>query len=208
MKALILVDVQNDFMPGGPLEVKDGDKIIPIIQKLIQYPFDAIVATKDWHPKDHCSFARTHRLAPGDAIMHNGIEQILWPEHCIQETEGANFYPGWDTSKIHKIFYKGVDKDIDSYSTFFDNEKKRSTGLNEYLNEKGIKNVYIAGLATDYCVKYSVIDAARLGFNTFVIIDGCRGINMHPDDTKTSIEEMIREGAHIITSEKLAKYRK
>lgn len=208
MKALILVDLQNDFMPGGPLEVREGNKILPVIQKLLDFPFDSIIATKDWHPKNHCSFARTHNLAPGDVIVHNGLEQVLWPEHCIQSTPGAEFYPGWDTSKVHKVFYKGIEKDIDSYSTFYDNGKKRSTGLDSYLKEQGIKNVYIAGLATDYCVKHSVMDALHLGFNTYVIIDACRGINMHPDDTKTAIEEMIRDGAHIIISEKILKHKK
>ncbi len=208
MKALILVDLQNDFMPGGPLSVKEADKVLPVIQNLLSYPFDLVIATKDWHPKDHCSFARTHHLAPGDLLSIKDKQQILWPAHCIQNTAGADFVSGLDTTKINQIVYKGTEKDLDSYSTFFDNDRKKSTGLELLLQEKQIKQVYIAGLATDYCVKYSTIDAVRLGFNTFVIIDACRGVNLHPNDTKIAIEEMIREGAHIITSEKLLKAKK
>lgn len=205
-KALLLVDLQNDFMPGGSLEVKEGNRILPIIERLLEYPFDLVLASKDWHPKDHSSFARTHGKAPGEEIKVEGLNQILWPVHCVQETSGAEFYPGWNNSKIQKIFLKGTDKNIDSYSTFFDNGRKRSTGLGEYLKEKGIKSVYIAGLATDYCVKYSVMDALNLGFDTYVVIDGCKGINLHPDDTKKAIEEMIKAGAHIVTSEKVLKH--
>lgn len=208
MRALILVDLQNDFMPGGDFAVREGDRILPVINQLLNHPFDVIVATKDWHPKDHGSFARTHGKTPGQRIQLEGLEQILWPVHCVQETKGAEFYPGWDISKVQKVFFKGIDKNIDSYSTFFDNGKRRSTGLDIYLKEKGIKTIYIAGLTTDYCIKYSVIDALHLGFDTYVVIDACRGINLHPDDTKKAIEEMIRAGAHIVTSEKLLKSHK
>ncbi|MGK5595382.1 MAG: bifunctional nicotinamidase/pyrazinamidase [Parachlamydiaceae bacterium] len=208
MKALILVDLQNDFMPGGSLAVKEADKILPVIQNLLTCPFDFVIATKDWHPKDHCSFARTYQLAPGDLLTLKDRQQILWPAHCIQNTPGAEFVPELDKKKVNQVIYKGTEKDIDSYSTFFDNDCRKSTGLELLLREKQIKNVYIAGLATDYCVKYSTIDAVHLGFNTFVVIDACRGVNLHPNDTKTAIEEMIREGAHIITSEKLLRSKK
>lgn len=205
-KALLLVDIQNDFMPGGSFPVKDGDRILPIINQLMHYPFDMILASKDWHPNDHGSFAKTHGKTPGDEIDLEGLHQILWPVHCVQDTPGAEFHPGFDSSKVQKVFFKGIDKNIDSYSTFFDNGRKRSTGLDQHLKERGIKSVYLAGLATDYCVMYSVLDALKLGFDTYVVIDGCRGINLHPDDTKKAIEEMIRSGAHIITSEKLLKH--
>lgn len=209
MNALILVDIQNDFMPGGALEVKEGNRIIPIVKMLLDQPFDKIIASKDWHPKDHVSFARTHSKQPGEQILIDEVEQVLWPVHCIEGTPGAEFYPGLDITKVDKIFYKGTEKEIDSYSTFFDNGHRRSTGLESYLIEKKVKNIYIVGLATEYCVKYSVMDALKLGFNTYVIIDGCRGINLHPDDTKNAIEEMIRAGAHVIISEKiLNKHRK
>lgn len=202
-KALILVDLQKDFMPGGALAVKDGDHVIPVVNKLVNTPFDVIIATKDWHPKDHGSFSSTHNKSPGEVINLDGLEQILWPMHCVENTPGAELHPGVDVSKVDKVFFKGIEKNIDSYSTFFDNGKRRSTGLDKYLKEKGIKNVYLAGLATDYCVKYSVLDALKLGFNTYVIIDACRGINLHPDDTIRAIEEMIKGGAHIIPSEKI-----
>lgn len=202
-KALILVDLQQDFMPGGALAVKDGDLVIPVVNQLLNGPFEAIIATKDWHPKDHGSFSQTHNKAPGEVIDLDGLEQILWPVHCVENTPGAEFPPGFDVSKVDRVFYKGTEKNLDSYSTFFDNGKRKSTGLDKYLKEKGIKSVYIAGLATDYCVKYSVLDALKLGFNTYVVIDACRGINLHPDDTLRAIEEMIKYGAHIIPSEKI-----
>jgi nicotinamidase/pyrazinamidase len=188
MRALILVDVQNDFLPGGALAVKEGDKIIPKINELLQKPFDCIVASKDWHPKEHVSFASRHRMKPGSVIPWHGTEQILWPDHCVQGSKGAEFASGWDTSKIYKVFYKGTDREIDSYSTFFDNDKRRATGLAQFFQEKGITKIYIAGLATDYCVAYSVRDACQLGFATYVIVDACRGVNLHPGDVELTQE--------------------
>src|SRR4051812_17390226 len=125
MKTLILVDIQNDFLPGGSLPVDEGDKIIPIIKELVYLPFDLIIATKDWHPLDHSSFADNHGLRPGKHINVDGIDQILWPRHCVQNTWGAEFASGWDTTKVEKIVYKGIDPHIDSYSTFFDNARLR-----------------------------------------------------------------------------------
>lgn len=176
-KALILIDLQNDFITGT-LAVANSDKIFPIIQKLLLLPFDFIIATKDWHPKDHLSFANNHNKSPGEIISLGNTKQILWPSHCVQGTHGAEFSPHLDKSKISKIFYKGTNKFIDSYSTFFDNEHHHSTGLAEYLNENKIKEIYLAGLTTDYCVKYSVLDAVKLGFKTFIIIDACQGVNL------------------------------
>jgi len=197
-KALLIVDVQNDFLPGGALPATGGDKIIPYINKLVTGNFDIKVATKDWHPAVHGSFASTHHKKIGEHILLNGIEQILWPDHCVQGTRGAEFASGWDHHQIEKIFYKGTDPSIDSYSTFFDNKHLRSTGLGDYLKEKGITDVYVAGLATDYCVKYSVLDAHHLGFKTHVFVDACRGINVHPGDTEKAIEEMRTVGTEII----------
>jgi len=205
MKALLLVDLQNDFMPGGALAVHEGLEILPVINDLLQQPFDVIVATKDWHPKDHGSFAANQGKQPGDRIMLEGLEQILWPTHCVQGSQGAEFAPGWDSSKVHKTIYKGTDKNTDSYSTFFDNGHRNSTGLFNYLKEKQVKDIFIAGLATDYCVKYSVFDAAHLGLNTYVISDGCRGVNLQPNDSKRAFEEMKQAGAHVIEYKDISK---
>lgn len=204
-KALIVVDVQNDFIPGGNLAVKEGDEIIPLINELVQHPFDIIVATQDWHPQNHGSFAVNHKKQPGEVVQLAGIRQILWPVHCVQDTFGAEFAQGWDTSKIHKVFHKGTDQNIDSYSTFFDNGHRKSTGLESYLHNYKITDIYIAGLATDYCVKYSVLDAIKLGFNTYVIVDACRGVNLHPTDSEHALNEMRALGAHLITTEDVKK---
>lgn len=203
MKAFILVDLQIDFLPGGALPVKEGDQIIPIVNRILQYPFELTVASKDWHPIDHQSFAINHSKQPGDIVVLNGMEQILWPIHCVQGTHGADFAPGLDPSKIKKVFHKGIDKNIDSYSTFFDNGHQRATGLHHYLHQHHITDVYIAGLATDYCVLYSVKDACHLGFHTYVIADACRGVNLRPEDSARAFQEMEQAGAQIISSQSL-----
>ena len=166
MNALILVDLQNDFLPGGALAVPHGDEVIPLADEL-QRRFDLVVATKDWHPSDHGSFAANHKgKKPGDRIILDGIEQILWPVHCVQNTHGAEFAPLFDTSRIAHVFHKGTERNIDSYSTFFDNAHRRHTGLAHYLEKRSIKEIYLMGLALDYCVKYSALDARQLGLNT------------------------------------------
>lgn len=208
MQALILVDLQNDFMPGGALEVKNGFDILPVINTLLSHPFPVIVATKDWHPKDHGSFASNHNKEVGECITLDGLEQILWPEHCVQGTKGAEFAPGWDSHKIHKVIHKGTEKNVDSYSTFFDNGHRKSTGLFDFLKEKDVKDIFIAGLATDYCVKYSVLDAAKLGFNIYVVSDGCRGVNLKSNDSENALKEMRAAGAKIIKSKDISKYLK
>lgn len=198
MKALLLVDIQNDFMPGGALAVNQGDEIVPLVNEMIHYPFDLVVATKDWHPYDHSSFAATHGKHPGEHIQIAGFDQILWPVHCVQGTWGSEFAPGWDTTEIDKVVYKGTDALLDSYSTFYDNEHLKSTGLEYYLREKNVREVYIAGLATDYCVKYSVIDALQLGFAVYVIVDACRGVNLNPDDSHQACATMVQAGATLL----------
>jgi nicotinamidase/pyrazinamidase len=195
--ALIIVDLQNDFLPGGALAVEKGLEVLPVINQLLKMPFDLVVATKDWHPPQHGSFASTHGRSLGDVIDLEGIPQILWPDHCIQGSKGAEFHEGWDSNKVRKVFYKGTEANIDSYSTFFDNGNRKSTGLADYLNEHGIERVFLAGLATDYCVKYSVLDAARLGFITHVVPEGCRGVNLHLADAEIAFEEMKKAGAEI-----------
>lgn len=201
-RILIVVDLQNDFLPEGALAVKEGDRIIPLINKL-QDKFDLIAATLDWHPKDHVSFAQTHGKHPGDLISFNGIPQILWPVHCVQNTSGARLASAFDAHKVEKFIFKGVDKNIDSYSAIYDNASLRGTGLEQYLKEMHVKEIYIAGLATDYCVKYTALDAASLGFSTFVIIDACRGVELKAGDISAAIEEMKAAGVKIIESKNL-----
>lgn len=203
MKALIIVDLQNDFLPGGALPVPYGDEVIPLANEL-QSRFDIVVATKDWHPPNHGSFAANHPgKKPGDRIVLDGIEQILWPVHCVRNTHGAEFAPEFDTGRIAHVFHKGIEPLIDSYSTFFDNAHRRHTGLAHYLNERSIKNVYLLGLALDYCVKYSALDARHLGLSTHVILDGCRGIGLEPGDIKRALDEMKRAGAVLLKSSDL-----
>jgi nicotinamidase/pyrazinamidase len=200
MNALIIVDLQNDFLPGGALPVPHGDEVIPLANELHRR-FDLVLATQDWHPPDHGSFAANHPgKKPGDRIMLDGIEQILWPVHCVQNTHGAEFAPSFDTSRIAHVFHKGIDPRIDSYSTFFDNAHRRHTGLAHYLEKRSIKDIYLMGLVLDYCVKYSALDAHHLGLNTHVILDGCRGIELESGDIDRALDEMRRAGATILKS--------
>lgn len=205
--ALILVDVQNDFCPGGSLPVPGGFDVIPVINTL-QPLFELIIATKDWHPKDHSSFAVNHGKQPYETIELDGMTQVLWPAHCIQNSKGAEFVRGLNTSKIAEIFYKGVDSAIDSYSGFFDNGHKRDTGLGDYLKQRGIKEVYVVGLATDYCVKWTALDAKGFGFDTTVILDACRGVNLKGGDVDRAIDEMKQAGIAIVQSAVLLQTRK
>ncbi|MFA6914877.1 MAG: bifunctional nicotinamidase/pyrazinamidase [Parachlamydiales bacterium] len=198
--ALIVVDVQNDFLPGGTLAINEGHRIIPGINQLVTLPFNVIVATKDWHPPNHGSFAANQGKLVGETIYLNGIKQILWPTHCVQGTKGAEFAPELDAAHFHKVFYKGVDPKIDSYSCFFDNGHKQTTGLGDYLKSKNVTKVYFAGLATDYCVKYSVFDAVQLGFEAYIVNDVCCGIDVHADDCSHALEEMRQAGARVINS--------
>ena len=201
MKALIVVDIQNDFLPGGSLAVTDGDPIISIVNALMKY-FDFVVATQDWHPIDHESFASRHpNKKPGDKIILHGLDQVLWPDHCIQQTTGAEFSDRLDISQFNKIFQKGTDIHIDSYSGFFDNGKKKDTGLHDYLIKKGVDEVFIVGLATDYCVKFTAIDAVELGFKTNVIADATKAVDLIAGDFDRSLEEMRSKKINIIQSQ-------
>ena len=203
--ALIMVDLQNDFCEGGALEVAGGSAVVPLANQL-QKSFKVVIATQDWHPADHTSFASNH---PGhgisDVVRTDHVLQILWPDHCIQGSHGADFHPDLDTRHISKIFHKGVDSSIDSYSAFFDNEHLRSTGLSDYLREHHIRDVYILGLATDYCVKYSALDAKQSGFNVYVIEDACRGVDLAEGDVEKALNEMRAIGIHVITSDTILK---
>lgn len=204
MQALMLVDIQNDFLPGGALAVPAGHEVVAVANRLMDC-FPLIVATQDWHPPDHGSFASQHpdRQA-GDVIQLNGIPQIVWPDHCVQGTWGAEFAPGFSVERAHRVFHKGLDRDIDSYSGFFDNRRLRSTGLGEFLRERGATEIAIAGLATDYCVRFSVLDAIQLGFRVRVIRDGCRGVDLQPGDSARALQEMQDVGARLVTSLEMA----
>ena len=198
-KALIIVDIQNDFLPGGALAVNEGDQIIPLVNS-IQNQFDLIVATQDWHPANHGSFAANHQeKTPGEVIDLYGLTQVLWPVHCVQNSPGAEFASDLDMKEVAKIFHKGTDPNIDSYSGFFDNGRKKKTGLGDFLQSEGVTHVYVVGLATDYCVKYTALDAASLGFQTTVIKDACRGVNLQPNDTEDALSEMLAKGIKIMT---------
>lgn len=199
MKGLLIVDIQYDFLPGGALGVKEGDQVIPVINQLTQLPFDVVVASQDWHPGGHGSFASTHQKKMGEVIDLEGLRQILWPDHCVQGSKGAEIASSLDVSKVSAFIPKGTETEIDSYSAFFDNGHKKSTGLDALLKERDIKELYIAGLATDYCVKFSTLDALALGYKVFVIRDACRAVNLNPHDEQEAIREMESAGAQIMT---------
>lgn len=200
MRTLILVDIQNDFLPGGALPVPEGGAIVPIVNELMPR-FDLVAATQDWHPPDHGSFAVNHPgRAPGDTIDLHGLEQILWPVHCVQHTGGACFVPGLETQRLNRIFPKGADPAVDSYSGFFDNGHRRATGLAEWLRERRAGELWIAGLATDYCVKFTALDALAEGFRVHLIEDACRGVNLRPGDVSRALEQMRSAGVTITLS--------
>ena len=202
MKALLIIDVQNDFCPGGALAVPDGDKVVPVINKLIPR-FDAIIQTQDWHPKGHHSFASSHEgKEPYDTVEMDYGSQVLWPDHCVQGSQGAEFHPDLNTLKTQVTIRKGFRKDIDSYSTFFENDQKTTTGLTGYLKERGITSLYAVGLATDFCVKWSVLDGIEEGFDMTVVTDAVRGIDLD-GSLDAAWEEMEGRGAAFTTSEEL-----
>ncbi len=199
MRALILVDIQYDFCPGGSLAVPDGDAILPPVNRL-QKKFGLVVATQDWHPRGHGSFASTHGKPVYEVIPIHGEPQTLWPDHCVQGTHGSELVAGLDRSRIARVFQKGTDPAIDSYSGFLDADHRNSTGLADYLREHGVDEVVIAGLATDYCVKYTALDAVRLGFRAQVVEDACRGVNLQAGDSKAALDEMRAAGVKIVRS--------
>ncbi len=201
--ALIVIDVQNDFCPGGNLAVNEGDKVVPVINS-ISSKFYKVIATQDWHPANHLSFAKNH---PGknvyDVVDLNGVSQVLWPEHCVQGTKGAQFHPELNTDGFHLILRKGTNPEIDSYSAFMENDKKTKTGLEAYLKSLGIEQVFLCGLATDYCVFFSAMDAVTLGFETYVIIDACKGVDFPEGNIEKALNTMKEKGIKIIDSSEL-----
>ena len=200
MKTLILVDIQNDFCPGGALAVTAGNEVVEIANRLMP-KFDWVVATQDWHPANHRSFAsQNNGVSIGEVFDLNGIQQIAWPDHCIQNTHGAEFVAELNTDHINKIFPKGTDTEIDSYSGFFDNDHRNATGLGDFLKEKNVTEAFVMGLATDYCVKFTALDAIKIGLNTKLVVDGCRGVELSPGDIETATGEMKNAGVEIVRS--------
>ena len=198
MDCLILVDLQNDFMPGGALAVPRGDEVVAVANQLATR-FDFVVASQDWHPPEHQSFASQHKgRMPGETVQLHGVTQVLWPDHCVQGTYGAEFHRGLEQCRVSEVFQKGTDPGIDSYSTFFDNARLRSTGLGERLRERNVETVYLLGLATDYCVKFSALDAASLGFRAKVVPEGCRGIDLSAGDVQRAWDELRTAGVDIV----------
>ena len=198
MRALLLTDIQNDFLPGGALAVPHGDEVIEVANHAISTA-EHVVACQDWHPPDHGSFASQHEgIEVGDTFVLNGLTQIAWPDHCVQGTHGAEFAEALHRDKIDFVVQKGTEREVDSYSGFFDNGHRQSTGLDRYLKSIGVRGLTVMGLTTDYCVRFTVLDAIQLGYSTRVLLAGCRGVNLHPGDVDGAIEAMRQAGAEMI----------
>jgi nicotinamidase/pyrazinamidase len=201
MKTLILIDVQNDFMPGGPLEVPFGNLIVPVINR-IQDNYDLVLATQDWHPVNHKSFASNHfGTKPFERMVIHDYLQTLWPDHCIQGTTGAEIEKNIKSDKIAAIFRKGMDPEVDSYSGFYDNNHQLSTGLAGYLREKGVTEIHFCGLAADICVYYSILDSMREGFTASLVEDASRPL--YPDKFDDVKCELAKLGVRIVSSNEL-----
>lgn len=208
-KALLLVDLQNDFCPNGSLAVLEGDQTITVANQAIQHfhsLHNKIIATQDWHPENHKSFASQSNWPVGAFGELNGLPQVFWPDHCIQQRFGAELHPDLIKDQIDKVIYKGMNPEIDSYSAFFDNGKRQQTELNDWLKAHDITHLTIMGLATDYCVKFTVLDALSLGYQVDLLVEGCRGVNIQPDDSQNAIDEMVQQGANLITLNQLTSF--
>lgn len=200
-RALLLIDIQKDFMPGGALAVAGGDEIIPVADRLRRSKrYDLVVATQDHHPANHGSFASNHKgKKPYEVIDLNGLQQVLWPDHCVQDTPGVQIDTRLGFSRIDAIFRKGENPEVDSYSGFFDNGKRGDTGLHAFLQKAGIAEVDVVGLATDYCVRFTVLDALELGYGVRVIKEGVRAVNVKPTDGDEALAQMAAKGAKVVS---------
>ena len=201
-RALLLVDLQNDFCAGGALAVPEGDNTVDIANQLINWCQSRdipVIASQDWHPANHGSFASQHQVAVYSQGMLDGLPQTFWPDHCVQNSEGAALHPLLKQKAINRIFHKGENPLVDSYSAFFDNGRRQKTTLDEWLREHNIGELIIMGIATDYCVKFTVLDALQLGYRVNVITDGCRGVNINPQDSAQAFMEMSVAGATLYT---------
>ncbi len=204
MRALLLIDLQNDFMPFGSLPVRDGEAAVAVANHLAP-DFEFVVATQDWHPSDHGSFASNHMgRQPGQTIDLAGTEQVLWPDHCVQNMPGASFHSALDVAHIDAVIRKGTDPLVDSYSAFFDNARRCDTGLSAILADRGVQGVVIVGLATDYCVKYSALDARSLGFEVAVVADGVRAVDAVRGDGERALQAMASAGCTITSMAEVA----
>ncbi|AUX72872.1 bifunctional nicotinamidase/pyrazinamidase [Erwinia pyrifoliae] len=200
-QALLLIDLQNDFCPGGALAVSEGDQTIAVANRLaadFQRRGETVIATLDWHPAGHGSFASNAGTIVGTQGDLNGLPQIWWPDHCVQHSHGAQLHPLLDRAAISLLVHKGENAEIDSYSAFYDNGQRHQTLLHGWLSELGITALTVMGLATDYCVKFSVLDALALGYRVTVVTAGCRGVNLHPDDSDNALLSMTQAGAILI----------
>ncbi|MDF1571993.1 MAG: bifunctional nicotinamidase/pyrazinamidase [Bacteroidales bacterium] len=199
MKTLVIVDVQNDFIPGGSLEVPKGDRILPVINRIMP-EFDLVVATQDWHPQEHMSFASNHEgKKEFDKIQMDGMDQVLWPDHCVQNSAGAAFHGELNMQPVEAIFRKGMDPGIDSYSGFYDNGHRKNTGLAGYLREKGAESLWFCGLAADICVYFSMKDALEEGFEVHLVKDATRPLEQ--ETFEKQLEELRGKGVQILEAE-------
>ena len=205
--ALIIVDMQNDFMPGGALPVEEGDQIIDSINKVARIFKEnngLIVLTQDWHPEDHMSFASTHpNKEPGDQFQSEGIGPVLWPDHCVQGSNGANFHEKLKVNLAHAIIRKGYNTSVDSYSGFIENDKKSETGLAGFLTSLNIKRLFICGLALDYCCYFTALDGIDFGFEVYFLVNLTRGIDVPPGNISKSLQDMTNKGIKFATKDNL-----
>ncbi|ATA24066.1 nicotinamidase [Brenneria goodwinii] len=200
-RALLLIDLQNDFCPGGALAVSEGDRVIEVANRAIAACAAAnvaVIASQDWHPANHGSFAVNANAPVGEIGELDGLPQVWWPVHCVQNQPGAQFHPALNQQAIDWVVRKGTQANIDSYSAFFDNGHRAKTDLDDWLRAHGVTHLTVMGIATDYCVKFSVLDALALGYKTDVLVEGCRGVNLNPQDSRTALQEMQRQGANLI----------
>ncbi|MDX7989801.1 bifunctional nicotinamidase/pyrazinamidase [Xenorhabdus littoralis] len=207
--ALLLIDLQNDFCTGGPLAVKESDVVIEVANQVVdlfQQHNLPIIASQDWHPATHMSFAENSGQKIGELGELNGIPQVWWPVHCVQGQSGAALHPALNQSAIQEVFQKGENSQIDSYSAFFDNDHKSETRLHGWLTEQHIRRLFVLGIATDYCVRFTVLDALALGYEIYVVVDGCRGVNIQANDSQHALEEMAAHGAKLISQSEIIKF--
>ena len=203
MKALLLIDLQNDYMPGGMVEVPEGDQVIPVANRMMEV-FDLVIAVRDWHPATHQCFAANHLWRrPGQTIELGGVDQLLWPMHGVQHSFGAELAIALKEENIHRHFFKGTDPEVDSYSAFFDNARQNDTGLASFLHEKGVEELYLLGLPIEFSVRYTALDALALGFRTWVIEDGCKAQNVEPSDGDRILGELQEQGVRLLQSAEL-----